>query len=171
MKDKILTFIKNTKLALSEKRNRMPKMGFHQKFIAEIEQDEQQLETANGVIADLEEDKPSIAAKLLHHLIEMVIPIFSHWRERISKAESAHGTLAEHIMAKQQYQEQRSNICKLLEHINTLEATPLIAIQAEVENPGSEIVKQYKQQRTPFLATHGIQESPVSTIILNGPSK
>lgn len=156
MKDKILKFIENIKLMLNEKRKVMPKARFHQPHIDEINQDEEQLDSAYAVIEQLDETKPNLAARLLHHVIEMVIPIFSHWKERIKKTEAAHPTLREHITAKTQYETERSKICLLLENINTLNEIPLITVQPNIENPGTEIVKQYKQQRLPFLTEHGI---------------
>lgn len=159
MKDKILKFIQNIKLIFNNKRKVMPNMRFHQPHILEIAEDEIKLDCAYKVIDELDETKPSIAARFLHHVIEMVLPVFSHWRDRTHKAILAHGTLQEHIQAKAQYEKERAEVCLLITNINFLDEKPLIPIQPDVENPGNEIVIQYKQHRVPFLAEHGITEA------------
>lgn len=168
MKEKILKFIQNIKELLLEKRKAMPKMRFHQTYILQIEQDEKQLDSAYDSIEKVDVANSNLAARFLHYIIDIVIPVFSHWKERVKAAEAAHAS-EEHLKAKRQYETERTAICSLIENINQLNKEPLIMLQADIENPGNEIVAQYKQQRVSFLEAHGITEDnkPLSEIKLS----
>ncbi|MCS5711618.1 hypothetical protein [Candidatus Berkiella aquae] len=157
MKEKLLAHINQIKQLFSERKKNMPPVRFHKPYIEEIQQDVETLEQAFETIQQLDEaEKKSFAPYTMFHLMEKVVPVFRHWMARIQTLQnSGHSDIAGHKKAKQEYDEQKVTIYTLVAELNALNGEALISIDSTVENPGREIIKQYKKDD--YLLKHVIQ--------------
>lgn len=157
MKEKLLTYINQIKLLFTNRKEKMPSVRFHKPYIEQIQQDVETLEQAFETIQQLDEaEKKTFAPYSMFHLMEKVVPVFRHWMTRIQTLQnSGHSDIQGHKKATQEYNEQKGTIYSLIEELNALNGEALISIKLPVENPGREIIKQYK--REDYLLKHDIQ--------------
>ncbi len=155
MKDKIIAFIKSVKLAFSSRRSRMPTARFHRPFIQELATDESRLENASITIAKLDDSNQKLfAASILYYLMELVVPIFRNWMNRIKKLPEGHNE--GHLIASAEYEKMKTEFQALLLEANKFQGGQFIVIDDAYENPAIAIVKSYKKET--YLIEHKIQE-------------
>ncbi|HRE30385.1 MAG TPA: hypothetical protein PLD88_00285 [Candidatus Berkiella sp.] len=163
MKEKLLTYINQIKLIFINRKKNMPlAVRSHRLYIEEIQEDINSLELAFNTIQQLDEtEKKLFSPSSMFYLMEKVVPVFRHWMTRIQTLRnSGHSDIEGHKKAAQEYDEQKITIYSLVEELNALNGETLISIALPAENPGHEIIKQYKREN--YLLQHVIQEIEIN---------